>query len=165
MGRPATQHTSLASVWRGRTRELEASASRAKSPPSATHAAAGEGVSGGGRDGGLRGRSGVREVRGRSGVQQEAGMRVALSAASRMDGGSSKGAVVREDARTGWGRQAGPALEAAVDRRLHHSRHSATLPPPPALRGGHEKDVERLVSTLAKEVTLDTQGAQTPRSS
>jgi len=153
MGRPATQHTSLASVWRGRTRELEASASRAKSAPSATHAAGGEGVSGGGRDGGLRGRSGV------------AGMRVALSAASRMDGGSSKGAVVREDARTGWGRQAGPALEAAVDRRLHHSRHSATLPPPPALRGGHEKDVERLVSTLAKEVTLDTQGAQTPRSS
>jgi hypothetical protein len=148
-----------------RTRELEASASgaaRGKSAGSATsakHDDSGEGVSGGGRDGGLSGGGGVREVRGRSRVGQEAGMRAALSAASRMDGGSSTGAVVR---RTGSARQPHHRLEAPVDRLSHHSHAAATLPPPPALHGGHEVDVERLVSTLAKEVSLDTQGAQSP---
>ncbi len=148
-----------------RTRELEASASgaaRGKSAGSAKHDASGEGVRGRGRDGGLNGGSGVREVRGRSGVGQEAGMRATLSAASRMDGGSSTGAVVREGAPTGSARQPHHRLQAPVDRLPHHSHAAATLPPPPALHGGHEVDVERLVSTLAKEVSLDTQGAQSP---
>ena len=160
LGRPATSHAHLASVRRLRTRELEASATasraaRGKSAGSAKHAASGEGVSGGGRDG-------VREVRGRSGVGQEAGMRAALSAASRMDGGSSRGAVVREGARTASARLPHPRREAPLDRQPHHSK--STLPPPPALHGGHEVDVEQLVSTLAKEVSLDTQGAQWRRS-
>ena len=102
----------------------------------------------------MRGRAAGREGLGVSGHegrgrQEGRAMRATLSAASRMDGESSERAASKDARKPARQLARNDAAHAPVPGPQHAAQHGAR----------RSVDVGRLVSTLAKEVQLDTSGS------